>query len=114
MTGIANKAAFDLALLEAGDKLVVVDFTAEWCGPCQRIAPKVESMAIELRKSAFFLKVDVDDNEETAGACGVTCMPTFQLFRNGDKVGEIEGADEARLRALIDQNKGSSELDEDA
>ena len=47
------------------------------------------------------VQVDVDENEDTAGACGVECMPTFQLFKNGEKVGQVEGADEARLRELI-------------
>jgi hypothetical protein len=41
----------------------------------------------ELREACVFLKVDVDENEETAGACGISCMPTFQLFRNTEKVG---------------------------
>jgi len=100
VTAIETKEAFDLVLQEAGDKLVVVDFTATWCGPCQRIAPTIDRMASELRE-VIFLKVDVDDNQETAGACGVECMPTFQLFKNGEKIGQVEGADEGRLRAII-------------
>jgi hypothetical protein len=59
VTAIETKAAFDLVLQEAGDKLVVVDFTAQWCGPCQRIAPLIDTMAIELRESVLFLKVGV-------------------------------------------------------
>jgi thioredoxin-like negative regulator of GroEL len=61
-----------------------------------------------------FLKVDVDENEETSAACGINCMPTFQLFKNGGKVGEIEGADEARLRALIDEKLGAAEAEAEA
>jgi thiol-disulfide isomerase/thioredoxin len=57
-----TKAEFDAELVSAGGKLVVVDFTATWCGPCQRIKPEFEKMSTEFT-NVVFLKVDVDANE---------------------------------------------------
>jgi thioredoxin 1 len=59
---LATKAEFDSELTAAGDKLVAVDFTATWCGPCQRIGPKFAAFA-EVYKDVVFVKVDVDENE---------------------------------------------------
>merc|ERR1712170_157712 len=82
---LKNKAEWEGALKDAGDKLVVVDFTASWCGPCQRIAPVFAKLAEEMA-DVCFVKVDVDENEETAQACGIQSMPTFQFFKLGHKV----------------------------
>uniref|UniRef100_A0A7S0Z1Y9 Thioredoxin n=1 Tax=Hemiselmis tepida TaxID=464990 RepID=A0A7S0Z1Y9_9CRYP len=100
---IADKAGFDAVLKDAGGKLVVVDFTATWCGPCQRIGPKFVEMAGQFT-NCVFIKVDVDDNEETAAACGIKCMPTFQFYVNGEKVDEMSGADEATLKTKVEGN----------
>ena len=102
---LATKADFDKALADAGDKLVVVDFTATWCGPCQRIAPLYAQLASEFAQ-AEFIKVDVDENQETAAACQVSAMPTFKVFRDKKEVGMIRGADPNGLRALITQHAG--------
>merc|ERR1712006_49985 len=75
-----TEAEFDEALAAAGDKLVVIDFTATWCGPCQRIAPVFVKLAEEM-PDVVFVKVDVDENEETAGSCGISCVPTFQFYK---------------------------------
>merc|ERR1711937_613323 len=96
----ATKAEFDKILADAGDKLVVVDFTATWCGPCQRIAPVFVKLAEEM-PDVVFVKVDVDENEETAGACGIQAMPTFQFYKNGSKVHEFSGASEEKIREAI-------------
>merc|ERR1712167_314548 len=88
---LATLEAFDAALKDAGDKLVVVDFTATWCGPCQRIAPVFVKLAEEMPEIVF-IKVDVDENEEVAAKCNIQCMPTFQFYKNGDKVHEFSGA----------------------
>ena len=77
----------------AGDKLIVLDFTATWCGPCQRIAPAFEAMASEM-PDVLFLKCDVDELGELAAELGVTSMPTFLLFRAGENIGSLRGADE--------------------
>ena len=65
-------------LKDAGDKLVVIDFYATWCGPCKVIAPKVEEMSSSM-SNVVFLKVDVDENEDAAGEYNISAMPTFIL-----------------------------------
>jgi len=102
---LETKDAFDGTLKEAGSKLVVVDFTAAWCPPCQRIAPVFAKMAEEYAEDAVLVKVDVDQNADTAQACGINCMPTFQLFKDGQMVDKLEGASEAQLRELIAKHK---------
>ena len=103
----STKAEFDAVLAEAAaaGKAVVVDFTATWCGPCQRIAPLYAQLASEFPQ-AEFIKVDVDENQETAQACQVSAMPTFKVFRDKKEVGMIRGADPNGLRALIQQHAG--------
>merc|ERR1712146_233266 len=97
-----TKDEFDEAI--KSDKLVVVDFTASWCGPCQRIAPIFAKMAEEMA-DVEFVKVDVDDNEDTAQACGIQAMPTFQFYKNGVKVHEFSGASEEKIKAAIAEHK---------
>merc|ERR1712070_104838 len=97
---LATKKAFDACLADAGDKLVVVDFTATWCGPCQRIAPVFVTLAEEF-PDVVFVKVDVDDNDETAQACGISCMPTFQFYKEGLKVHDFSGASEEKIRGAL-------------
>merc|ERR1719160_1873551 len=101
---LATKEEFDACLKEAGDKLVVVDFTATWCGPCQRIAPVFVKMAEEMG-DVVFVKVDVDENDETSQACGISCMPTFQFYKAGEKVHEFSGASEEKIRSAVGQYK---------
>uniref|UniRef100_A0A1A8GXU6 Thioredoxin n=1 Tax=Nothobranchius korthausae TaxID=1143690 RepID=A0A1A8GXU6_9TELE len=101
---IKNKAEFDTLLSKAGNKLVVVDFTATWCGPCRRIAPLFEKLANE-HADVIFVKVDVDDAADVSGACGIRCMPTFQFYKNGEKVHEFSGADEKKLEEKVKELK---------
>jgi thioredoxin 1 len=101
---IKTKAEFDELISSAGNKLVAVDFTATWCGPCQRIGPKFVSMAAEF-PDCEFVKVDVDQNEETSAACKVECMPTFIFYKNGKEVGRMSGADENKLKEMVTSNK---------
>merc|ERR1712141_708126 len=103
------KMCKDLAELKAdiaaaGDKLVVIDFFAEWCGPCKKIAPVIEKMSEEMT-NVVFLKVDVDVNEEGAEAYNVTAMPTFIFMKNGAKITDLMGANEGKLKELIEQHK---------
>eukprot|EP00307_Rebecca_sp_RCC1486_P014310 CAMPEP_0119410890 /NCGR_PEP_ID=MMETSP1335-20130426/3783_1 /TAXON_ID=259385 /ORGANISM="Chrysoculter rhomboideus, Strain RCC1486" /LENGTH=144 /DNA_ID=CAMNT_0007435483 /DNA_START=12 /DNA_END=446 /DNA_ORIENTATION=- len=107
MRQLATKAEFDeqLAKAAAEGKAVVVDFTATWCGPCKRIAPVFEQLQAEF-PHVVFVKVDVDENQETAMACGISAMPTFKAYKNQQEVGMVRGADEAGLRALVQQHGG--------
>jgi thioredoxin 1 len=81
-------------------QLVVVDFTATWCGPCQRIKPIYESYA-QTYTGASFYKVDVDDASEIAEHYNIQAMPTFMFFKSGSKLDEVTGANERKLEELI-------------
>ena len=108
MRVLADKAEYDACLADCATRgrLLVVDFTATWCGPCQRIAPVFEALAKEFPQVTF-VKVDVDENQETAQACQVSAMPTFKGYQAKSEVFSIRGADEATLRAEISKNAGS-------
>jgi len=101
---VTTEAAFDKLLVDAGTKTVFIDFTASWCGPCQKIAPTFQALS-ESVTSAIFRKVDVDANKGVATRFGVAAMPTFIAFKNKQKVAEMRGADEAALRKFVDDNK---------
>merc|ERR1712226_1552941 len=88
------------SLLEVSKtKLVVIDFTASWCGPCKFIGPIFEKMAEE-NPGAEFVKVDVDEADDVAATCDIQAMPTFHFYKNGGKVDEMMGADQAKLAQL--------------
>nr|XP_009861478.1 thioredoxin-like [Ciona intestinalis] len=97
---ITTKQDFDDKLVAAGDKLVVVDFTAGWCGPCRIIAPKFQSIAEE-NPDVDFLKVDVDANQDLADEYKVQGVPTFIFIRNGKKLESFSGANEAKLKENV-------------
>ncbi|XP_048194798.1 thioredoxin [Perognathus longimembris pacificus] len=99
---IDSKEAFQEALDAAGDKLVVVDFSATWCGPCKMIKPFFHALS-EKYPNVMFLEVDVDDCQDVAADCEVKCMPTFQFFKKGEKVGEFSGANKEKLETTINE-----------
>jgi thioredoxin 1 len=74
------------------------------CGPCKYIGPIFEKMAEEYPDVAF-AKVDVDEAEDVSAACSIRAMPTFQFYRNGEKVDELQGADQAGLTSMILKHK---------
>ncbi|XP_068127458.1 thioredoxin-like [Hyperolius riggenbachi] len=91
---------FNVIMETAGDKLLVIDFTAVWCGPCKRISPVFEALSHEY-PDVLFYKVDVDNARDIAESCGIRAMPTFHFYKNGSKIDEICGADEAELRKKV-------------
>ena len=105
MKELPDREAFDAALARAGGKLVAIDCTAKWCGPCQMIGPRFEAMEAEFPFADFY-KLDVDENQECAMQLGVRAMPTFLFFKHGAKAAEFTGADEGRLRAILLEHAG--------
>ncbi|KAI9020003.1 Allergen Cop c 2 [Phycomyces nitens] len=86
------------------NKLVAVDFFAVWCGPCKVIGPKFEKLS-DVYSDIVFAKVDVDEAPDVASEVSVRAMPTFVFYKNGEKIGEVIGANlskiEEQIKALL-------------
>jgi len=89
-----------LAESSKSGKAVIIDFSATWCGPCKMIGPVFEQLAAQ-HTAVIFAKVDVDEAQDVASQCGVTSMPTFQLYKRGQRVDSFSGADTQRLHAMV-------------
>jgi thioredoxin 1 len=102
MTTQVTDADFATEVL-GSDVPVLVDFWAEWCPPCHRLAPVMDELAAEYAGRARVVKMDVDANPDTARAYGIMAMPTLTVFRGGQVVSQVVGAQpKARLRAQLD------------
>lgn len=71
---------------------VMVDFFAEWCGPCKMIAPVVDELSSEYEGKVLIVKVNVDESMETAQTYGIMSIPTIVFFKNGQEVDRVTGA----------------------
>ena len=97
---IEDADQFDALIERSEGRLVVIDFFAEWCGPCKMIAPVFESMAKEF-STVVFLKVDVDKQIQHSLCEGISAMPTFRFVKGGQTVDELQGADTDGIRTRI-------------
>lgn len=104
-----NNGEFETEVLKS-DLPVLVDFYADWCGPCHAIAPTIEALSNEFEGKVKFVKVDVDSNQEVASRYEIMSIPTIMLFEKGRVEDSIVGAYPATVykqhieRALSDGN----------
>ncbi|MGH6790849.1 MAG: thioredoxin [Pseudolabrys sp.] len=91
MVDKVTDATFDQDVLKASGP-VVVDFWAEWCGPCRQIAPALEEISTSLNGKVTIVKLNVDENPATAAKYGIMSIPTLMLFKNGEIASRQVGA----------------------
>ncbi|WP_027342858.1 thioredoxin [Hamadaea tsunoensis] len=100
---IVTDATFVSDVLQS-DKPVLVDFWAEWCGPCRKVSPVLEEIAGEMADQVTIVKVNIDENPETTRAYRVMSVPTLTIFKGGQPVQSVAGAKpKGELVRLIEQ-----------
>lgn len=88
---VVTDASFEAEVLSS-DRPVIVEYWAEWCGPCRQVAPVLDSIAADLGDSIELVKINVDENPATAAKYSVLHVPTISVFAGGQVVGQVVGA----------------------
>ncbi|MCQ4670267.1 thioredoxin [Lactonifactor longoviformis] len=102
MVKVLNEENFEAEVMGEG-KAALVDFYADWCGPCKMMAPIVEELSEEYKEKAVFGKVNVDENPSLAQKYGVMSIPTFVVLKDGQVAGKAMGAiDKKELEEKLD------------
>lgn len=91
MTAVVSDKTFEEEVLKSKEP-VLVDFFAEWCGPCKAMAPALDQVATEMAGKIKVVKLDVDDNPGTTSKYGIRAMPTLMIFKDGKVAGQHVGA----------------------
>ncbi len=105
MAQAVTKDDFQTNVLDTSD-IVLVDFWAPWCGPCQMLLPAIESLSEKLEPGAKIVKVNVDEQAELAAQYGVMSIPALKIFKGGEVVGEAVGVQsEDQLLELINAHR---------
>ena len=98
-----NEENFDSVVMNS-DKPVLVDFWAEWCGPCKMLTPTIEALAEEYKDTSSIVKINVDDSPAIATKYGIRSIPSILLFNNGDVVEQRVGAvSKDELASMLDK-----------
>jgi thioredoxin 1 len=84
------KSFFDL--IQQSEKPVLVDFYADWCGPCKMVSPVIQRIAKEKKGQLLTIKIDVDKKPHVSGRYQITSIPTIMLFKNGEAAMRLQGA----------------------
>ena len=103
VTKVVTDENFETEVLQ-NDKPVIVDYWAEWCGPCRMVAPVLEEIAAEYADKIAVVKLNIDENPELSQRYGIMAIPTMNVFSGGEVVKQIVGAKpkSALLRELAD------------
>ncbi|KAK0536580.1 hypothetical protein OC842_001939 [Tilletia horrida] len=106
VTAITSYDQFESIIKD--NKVVLIDFWATWCGPCRMISPIFEKLADQHGSKVFFANLDVD-TEDLGSRIGIRAMPTFYLYVNGERAGEVVGAKPADLSLLVNEAVAAAE-----